>query len=208
MHVQSNIVYNFALFQGDSTNRQLCESLKGIRILEFNKNKMKCRMMILVMYTGIPSVIIGNCYGKRNFTMNTSEKNNCSKASFTPESTFSSTSILVTTTAMCTPPPNTSPTTFPTISPTSPTTSPATYTIKIHWALVVIGGVIVAILLIAVITCTVFTGLAAKGVKVLIQYLSDSARANGEYDIQIQQQQPQEEGIHISLCILLLITCL
>ena len=165
-------------------------------------------MMILVVYIGILSVIIGNCYGNRDFSMNTTEENNSSNATVTPESTFSSTSILVTTTAMLTPPPNTFPTTFPTISPTSPTTSPATYTIKIHWTLVVIGGVIVAILLIAVISCMVSTGLVAKGVNFLIQYLSDSARANGEYDIQIQQQQPQEEGIHISLCILSLITCL
>ena len=67
------------------------------------------------------------------------------------------------------------------------------------WALVGIGGVIAAILLIAVITCMIFTGIVAKGIKFLIQYLS--ARANREHDIERgqNQQQPQNEGIHIAI---------
>lgn len=67
--------------------------------------------------------------------------------------------------------------------------------ISIYWAVVIIGGVMTAVLLIAVIMCMIFTGLADKGLGVLIQYLSGSARANGEHDIQPQQEQPQHEGI-------------
>ena len=59
------------------------------------------------------------------------------------------------------------------------------------WALVGIGSVIVAILLIALITCMVFIATIAKGTGFFIQYLS---RANGERDTQPQQQQPQNEG--------------
>jgi hypothetical protein len=61
------------------------------------------------------------------------------------------------------------------------------------WALVGIGSVIAAILLIAVITCMIFTATVAKGINVLIRYLSSSAGANGECD---QEQQPQNEGIN------------
>ena len=67
--------------------------------------------------------------------------------------------------------------------------------ISIYWAAVIIGGVMTATLLIAVIMCMIFTGIADKGLGVLIQYLSGSARANGEHDIQPQQEQPQHEGI-------------
>ena len=60
-----------------------------------------------------------------------------------------------------------------------------------------VGSVIVAILLIAVITCIIFTATVIKGMNALIQYLSNSTRANGERDIQPQQQHPQNEGIYI-----------
>ncbi|MCG8624503.1 MAG: hypothetical protein MJE68_21230, partial [Proteobacteria bacterium] len=66
------------------------------------------------------------------------------------------------------------------------------------WALVGIGSVIVAILLIAAITCMIFTATVVKGINVLIQFLSNSATDNGECannSIQPQQQQPQNEGI-------------
>ena len=73
---------------------------------------------------------------------------------------------------------------------------------EICWALVGTGGVIAAILLVAVITCMIFTGIVAKGIKFLIQYLS--ARANEERDIEQgqNQQQPQNEGIHIHVVII------
>ena len=90
-----------------------------------------------------------------------------------------------------------------TTTTTLPITTATTYTVKyavcddaseMCWALVGIGSVIVAILLIAMITCMVFTGTAVKGMNTLIEYLSNSTRANGDCDIQPQQQQPQNEG--------------
>ena len=173
--------------------------------------------MILAMFIGILSLIIYRCYGNNGTPMDTSTEDNYS-------ATINCTSIQeisnpITTATLITSP-NTSPITnySSTISPTSLATSttklnptissaisPTAYTIKIHWALVVIGGVLVAILFIAVISCMVLTGLVAKGINFLIQYLSDSARANGEYDIQPHQQQPQKEG---SLHILFLISVL
>ena len=64
------------------------------------------------------------------------------------------------------------------------------------WALVGIGSVIVAILLIATITCMIFTATVVKGMNALIQFLSNSATDNGERAIQPQQQQPQNQGIY------------
>ena len=154
---------------------------------------MEYRVMILAMFNFI-GILPSNCTITTftpgpTFTPATKTTPNTSESSVTicPNTTSHLTSATSTT----------SPTTTPATS-TSSATSPTTFTIKIHWALVVIGGVIVAILFIAVITCMIFTGLVAKGVKVLIQYLSDSGRANGEYDIQPQQQQPQKEGYIIA----------
>jgi uncharacterized membrane protein HdeD (DUF308 family) len=68
-----------------------------------------------------------------------------------------------------------------------------------------IGSVIAAILFIAVITCMIFTAAVAKGINALIRYLSNSAGANGERDIQPPQLQPQNEG---TLQIIYYIYCL
>ena len=150
-------------------------------------------------FIGILPLIIDSCYGSSSIPMVTS---NCTTSNLTitasatlttPTSTSESP---ITTCSSTTSHPTSATSTIP--PTTTPVISPTTFTIKIHWTLVVIGGVIVAILFIAVITCMIFTGLVAKGVKVLIQYLSDSGRANGEYDIQPQQQQPQKEGYIIA----------
>jgi hypothetical protein len=103
---------------------------------------------------------------------------------------------------------NITPTPTPTITPTTThpptdTTTASTYSnyvfcdnnSEICWALVGIGSVIAAILLIAVITCVIFTATVAKGTNILIRYLSNSAGVNGERDIQPPQLQPQNEGI-------------
>lgn len=92
-------------------------------------------------------------------------------------------------------------TTAPT--PLPPSTNNINYAVcdndsEMCWALIGIGSVIVAILLIAVITCMIFTATVAKGTNALIQYFSNSATANGEYDIQPQQQKPQNQGKYIT----------
>ena len=158
-------------------------------------------------FIGTLPLIIDSCYGNScipiitsNCTTTTAIQGSTSNPAITDTLTTSNTSKYPVTICPSTTSHSTS-TTPPTTTPgtsTSLATSPTTFIIKIYWALVVIGGVIVAILFIAVITCMIFTGLVAKGVKVLIQYLSDSGTANRECDIQPQQQQPQEEGYIIA----------
>ena len=96
---------------------------------------------------------------------------------------------------------STATTTTPT--PLPPSTNNINYAVcdndsEMCWALIGIGSVIVAILLIAVITCMIFTATVAKGTNALIQYFSNSATANGEYDVQPQQQKPQNQGKYIT----------
>ena len=68
---------------------------------------------------------------------------------------------------------STATTTTPT--PLPPSTNNINYAVcdndsEMCWALIGIGSVIVAILLIAVITCMIFTATVAKGTNALIQY--------------------------------------
>ena len=115
------------------------------------------------------------------------------------------TSMIISSTLFNTTPTATTPvtsitaTTTPT--PLPPSTNNVNYAIcdkasEMCWVLVGIGSVIVAILLIAAITCMIFTATVVKGMNALIQFLSNSATDNGERAIQPQQQQPQNQGIY------------